>query len=586
MTLVFNSSLGKLVQTQFGMNEISSAVIVGKAVGSLLSRQTDGTTLGLLAAQNGNFVRRIPQYLENVIFHRSGTMLGDRQRKISVENTLEGVTINSVEGIATFMILILRHVESMEDIVDYLEDLLRGEFWLVGSCQREDEKQTRLPYTARQILRTFINGVIDADKDSQQLNETRRLMSALVMCVGSAKFLEPMSSPAQHHLEGFLRFLLSNARQDLQPNEHLVFDTLAAGGAMTALAAAANGAAVKVQCWMGGHQGRPVVLSEPPRLRRGSDTSIEFNLWLSQPPPGVSERLRLVSPGEHYQPRTIFSGMLPILGGMAEVSKIVARQLKCEDTSEELLAFWKVGVGAGSALTWKARLKNPAQYLTLACYIEQSSLCYGVRIPPSLRPFIAKYLKAPRGDPRHKLVELAASVYHDVLNWTDYAGFDESRLGCTLRFIIIAIFTGAIGKLASNPTGTLTHYAWSANCDQFYGFAETAVSRGLDTKNVILASARIWGGLTPAFKPEIATDQFVVGIACPQVTILMNILSHPETVAVHGIGRGLFTLHQGSIPTIPRHPSTGLILAGTKPFRKSAFYFNARDPMPIELSDE
>jgi hypothetical protein len=48
MTLVFNS-IGQLIQGQFGLNELASAVVVGKTVGSIISRKTDGKSIQTLA---------------------------------------------------------------------------------------------------------------------------------------------------------------------------------------------------------------------------------------------------------------------------------------------------------------------------------------------------------------------------------------------------------------------------------------------------------------------------------------------------------------------------------------------------------
>ena len=80
MTLVL-SSLGKLVQAQFGVNEIASAVVVGKAFGSLVIRQSDAAVFLPLAQEYGLFVREIPKHLEYVAFDRSGTIFGSNSVK-------------------------------------------------------------------------------------------------------------------------------------------------------------------------------------------------------------------------------------------------------------------------------------------------------------------------------------------------------------------------------------------------------------------------------------------------------------------------------------------------------------------------
>lgn len=181
-----------------------------------------------------------------------------------------------------------------------------------------------------------------------------------------------------------------------------------------------------------------------------------------------------------------------------------------------------------------------------------------------------------------KLAQTAGIVYHNVLNWPDYEGIDKARLNRTLRFIMIPILTGALGKLTSNTTERCNKYAWSASCDQLHGFAEIAVTRGLLVQNIVLAAARIWGGLPPSFSAEIGNDQQVLGIVCPQTTILMNILSQPEAVAKSGLDCSLFEMHKGSVPIIPRHHTTGLVLAANKPFRRPATSVDARTYIPHE----
>ena len=194
MTLV-PSTLGQLIQTQLGVNELASAVVVGKAVGSLITRKSDASFFLPLQREYGLFVRDIPKYLQSITFDRSGTILGDRQRRIPVENTLEGVKLDSVEGIATFMVLILRHVESPADIVDYLEDMLKGEFRLVGRARSDEASKDSLSYSIRQILQAFVSAVIDANADFPQTNRLRQLTAQIVFAVGNAKFFQSVTKP-------------------------------------------------------------------------------------------------------------------------------------------------------------------------------------------------------------------------------------------------------------------------------------------------------------------------------------------------------------------------------------------------------
>jgi hypothetical protein len=578
MTLVL-STLGQLIQTQFGVNELASAVVIGKAIGSLITRKSDASVFLPLEREYGLFVRDIPKYLQSINFDRSGTILGDRQRRIPVENTLEGVKLDSVEGIATFMVLILRHVEAPADIVEYLEDLLRGKFRLVGRARSDEATNDSLPYSLREILQAFVSAVIDADADSPQTNRLRQLAAQVVFAVGNGKFMQSVTRPSQHEQERFLSHLLAPNPSHQQENE--TFHTLSAGATMIALAAAANGANIRVLCMT--HDKGTVVLSESDSMsHRSFGRRLEVILWLVQPPPEVAEQLRAISHRDDFEPRTTFSGMLPILGGIAEVSSIVSQQIECECSHDEILEFWVKGLSAGGSCTWNSRVEIRESRPTLVCFIEERSLLTECEMPASLLRLASRHFKAPRNDILHKLAEKAASILHATLQYSIYDGVGTERLDLALDFIIIAFFVGCMGRLASNTSARLRAYAWTADVGQFRGFAEAAVSQGLTINRIVLVAARIWGGLTPSFSPEVGNGQMLMGIACPRTTILLNILSRPEEIALYGFDKGLFTLNQGSIPLIPRDQYSGLVFAGTPRFRKPVQNLDAGCQIPAE----
>jgi hypothetical protein len=58
MTLVF-SGLGHVLSSQFGVNEVASAIAVGKVVGTLFTRQSDAAVFKPLAEQYGIRLRKI-----------------------------------------------------------------------------------------------------------------------------------------------------------------------------------------------------------------------------------------------------------------------------------------------------------------------------------------------------------------------------------------------------------------------------------------------------------------------------------------------------------------------------------------------
>lgn len=69
----------------------------------------------------------------------------------------------------------------------------------------------------------------------------------------------------------------------------------------------------------------------------------------------------------------------------------------------------------------------------------------------------------------------------------------------------------------------------------------------------------VWGGLTYQMG---FPDGRLVGIVCPEVTILLDVLDDPMRIAEHGLGKGMMSLHEDSVPVLPRDPLHGAIFAG------------------------
>jgi len=72
-------NLGKIIQTQFRLAEISSAITIGKVVGTIITREQDATIWKPLSLQYGIRFTRLPNYLDHVKLDLSGNILGERQ---------------------------------------------------------------------------------------------------------------------------------------------------------------------------------------------------------------------------------------------------------------------------------------------------------------------------------------------------------------------------------------------------------------------------------------------------------------------------------------------------------------------------
>lgn len=250
MTLAF-SDISKVVHGQFDVSEIASAITIGRWVGSVFTRGSDAQIFEPIAAQYGLRLNTLPPWLRSVVFSRSGTILGEQQREVHAQNTIPDVYVDTIEGVATFLVLILRFTERVEEIVTYIEELLKGHFGLVfgGYLETIDpetgQPRSALPFSVRDVLRTFTNAIIDADAASPQSNLCQEWMSQLMNVIGSSKFLDASTRyPIHHHRQMLVRLL----GKESSKVSHTNIQTFAAGCAMIALAARANGANVQVEC--------------------------------------------------------------------------------------------------------------------------------------------------------------------------------------------------------------------------------------------------------------------------------------------------------------------------------------------------
>ncbi|MCJ1457227.1 hypothetical protein MMC28_007594 [Mycoblastus sanguinarius] len=591
MTLTF-SGFGHLIQHSFGANEISSMLTIGKAIGSVVTRQSDASIFGPLAVEYGIRVTQIPSWLSKVQFDRKGTILGDRQRQVPVPNTLANVDIFSIEGVATFLILILRYVESPTDIIEDVEDLLRGDYDIIsgGTLQLRnapvvagEAQKKSLPFSLRGALRSFINGVIDADAVSPQRHKCMVLMGQLMNLLSSNSSLVSSLKYVKMEHQKLLELLLSSPPPDGQVREKC-FNTLSAGTAMIGLAAAANGANVIVECV---RESGTTQLDVPSRLSTYSQDPLIVRLWLMQPPTTLIHEIRsdfkdfLTNAEDDPNLHS-----LPVYGGMLEIATHVSTQLGCDLSPEEALALWHGGLSVGREALWTAKSTTANKHVSFAFANEflESELV------ASIGPLADGYYRVPRGDRRHQLARKAACVLHQIFNYSDYRSFGELRFKTSLDLIIIALFVGSLESLISNRGKRLLSYAWMIDCKQTLGVAERCACNGLSHRQLVIQAARVWGGVTHVEPLDLdqpgssaANDVDVVGMVCPQIIFLCNIVLDPKEMARIGIAKGFMSWFEGSSPILPREQDSGFILAGKPPYSRPYLCIGADKPLPPEL---
>ena len=571
MTLVINN-LGKVIQTQFGITEIASAIAVGKVVGTIFTRQQDAAVFKPLSLKYGIHFTRLPPYLENVTLDRSGNLLGERQRVIRCDSKMPGIEVNSVDGIATFLVLIIRYVETPHDIVQYIEHLLKGDYYILNGGlleQPDTESETStLPYSLRLgCLLPFVNAVLDGDADSQQHYLCLQWMSELVQIVGSSNFLARSTTYARSDHQKLLRQLLGQKTFVVKKPKHY-FHTLSAGSAMIALAAAANGANVKVQCMT---KERTVVLPSQPRVKTTQEPFTVI-LWLMDVPDELKADIGGLGMTYSLLKNDPKARTLTLHGGAAEISRVIARQLQCSVTSEEAHTLWERGVAAGEAVSWEI-LINEILRGVLRFQVKETSL--RTELPSQIGPLADQRYQTRRDDPRRQLSRKVAAIFHDVYQYNDYTVIDKVQFGRALDLITIAFGVGCSKSLISNPSSRLSFFSWCPferprgnEVDELTGleahlkFAENLVIPGISVENLLWHAACVWGGSDVAHHGHVTVHDKVVGIVCPQLTILLDVLIDPKRVATHGFSRGLMSIHEGSNPILPRDQATGYVLAG------------------------
>ena len=557
MTLVFAGKLGALVQQQLGINEIASCVAVGKAIGSVLTRKTDGAIFKPFSANFGITLNPLPQWLKTVELGRSGTIRASNMRPIAATNTLEGLGLDTLEGVTAFCILVTRFVETRESITTLLLDqIFRG---LMGTVINGGTANSGvdLPYALRSIVRNYVGSVLDADADSPQASIVRQGMADLAMAIGKLDL--PKATRYAHHDHSCMLGALLGDELYLQDDGDIkIFNTLFAGSASIALAAFATGADIVVECvTTDGTKTIPtsIAVTDHPALR--------VRLWLCQPPENVTRGLQLRSRGHGTDEDDDLSGMDGVIfGGADEISRIIARELSLEVSEGQVLAMWNAGVKKGESANWTSSVDShtsTSQHLKF--FLKKSIL--ERNIPDHVASIADCYFKAAHGDVRHDLARTVAGVVHDVLNCSSYSNSHGFQVA--MQFVLVSMAVGTLCSLLSNKPPDSASYAWAMQCVQHNGcikdFCERAISVGIFHTDLLWAASSIWGGSTLLAHGNYAMHDRVLGIVAPHRTVLLDIVRDPLGLAEFGLSEGIIALYRGSLPMLPHEQASGYVVA-------------------------
>ncbi|KAI4130467.1 MAG: hypothetical protein LQ347_003362 [Umbilicaria vellea] len=356
MTLVLTTAAaGALTSVQFGLNEVASAITVGRYIGSILSRRQDAKIVEVISELNKLQLQELPDWLTTVKFSRGATVYGERMRKLAAHNVMDDVEIATVDGLATFIALVLRYVQTPEDTADKIMALLRGRYdVLLGPAGSSSSEYTApsVPYSTKLNLVKFVKSVWESDKDSSQNADCLQWLSELTSCVGKSPDPNSHTSRSLSEQQRFLRCLMA-VKKSGQPTA-CTFDTLSAGVAMIVLAARAQGANVQLECVIPavqvGELNHELKIKQIPQAG-SKPASIVVKLWLMRPPP----EMRVEIPDLDSYTRSVNEWATPALtvyGGAAEIAKFVADQIGASLEADQSLKLWEEGVKIGEQAIW------------------------------------------------------------------------------------------------------------------------------------------------------------------------------------------------------------------------------------------
>lgn len=466
---------------------------------------------------------------------------------------LPDMKLDSVTGIATFVILILRYVERPEDIVEHIQSLLRGEFDIIcgGKLQPEGPQGSKetLPFSMRDNIRAYVQGILDADADSEQHRNILTWFSQLSAKGAKAQTATTLSKYSHIDHCRFLKHLLSHSQSgDEIPAE---FHTLSAGTAMIALAAMANGANVSLHCVVEENH-RVSIPENHTTITKASPLLVV--LWLVKPPTEVQDKIRVLGDSQKKRRKELGPRTLTLYGGDAEISQIVAQHLLCSDENHSQL--WKAGMYLGGQATWELSLERHEVILRFSdAFLHDDT-------PAALKDLAKVWYKGPFNDRRQYLAVKAAIAYDQVYRYSNYRSIDESEVKKSLGLVLTGFAVGCLKSLISNRPQMPSTYALVPEAlsgpDGLLEFCENLVD-GRSLYEFLCIVGNVWGGMAPRLD---FPDGKLVGIVCPEVNILLDVLNDPARVAQHGLRNGIMSLHTGSVPVLPRDPIYGAIMAG------------------------
>lgn len=353
-----------------------------------------------------------PVWLQHINFSRSSTVLGEAMRRLVATRIMDDVSIRSLPGIATFVVLCCRYTDDERMTKEMFNILFSGGLGTI--LHFDGSVSPDRPYTMTPQLQKFMDSCLQTDLDSTVSLEAKTWMAKLAHYGQVERFssdyevVRPQASQQlmvellggrsmEEHMEESSRGLDISTEtekgKDVSPNTEIgepwarVYNTLHLSSAYSALAARANGADVVVHCVI--QDGSRVFPEEPPLHRQS--TMFLVRLWLVQPLEYVRGILRY---SNHVESKTWYDGQriqnhgpngrdITIFGGSQELLGWTARALgfRCimsmEEPMDALSQFWRMGTAFAQWLRWVLRPQLNKLYplrLTIRGYDTNATL--------------------------------------------------------------------------------------------------------------------------------------------------------------------------------------------------------------------
>ncbi|RYP70594.1 hypothetical protein DL769_004916 [Monosporascus sp. CRB-8-3] len=600
MTLVFGTgSRGPLQQMQWGVNELSSAFVIGKSIGSVFSRDTDATIFQVLEGEFGVRVRNIPVWFENFRFPRRGTIHGRGMSRHDCQDLMQGIKLHSLQGVASMIVLCCRFSESVDRITNILELVIgRGGKSSVISPGSLGDHSVRLAYSMKELLSNFVRATIDSDADSEQAGNVLKWMANFAVDVGiSTRRRLSVGRVQDHNLKLITKLISTTEGIDEAGNEsdnlpresgQLVHDTLSVGAVSIALAARANGAKVALQCVTAkGVKDIPDCLDQ---------SSFLVRLWLCQPPPRISNILQWdeaefeagrsdTQVGDGVSHSVIFGGLLEVACTVAGEIKEEFPNAPFEGDRERVVEMWSKGVDNGRSLQWmvchpKGTDANPGNIRRVRFGLNLNDDDCFKDVPPQVDRLAVSFSKS---DARlNALSRVIAGIVHDVFRYTDYLQDEGLDFGAAMIFVTVAIAVGCLHTITKAEAGHDDSYALELAAVCRGGslrelLAQAIHGSGLGHEDLLWAGASLWGGASLESHGHAVVDQRVIGMVSPHCTIILDIIHDPKGFAKRGCQGHLMFMCHGSVPLLPRNAKTGFITAAD---------VNPRTRLSLDCNDE